>query len=63
MNFTTITTTQRGLDGLIASDIARKIFSGQLQPGSVLPTEVELCEQLGVSSTAQRESLNLLSSK
>ena len=63
MNFTTITTTQRGLDGLIASDIARKIFSGQLTPGTVLPAEVELCEQLGVSRTALREALKLVSSK
>ena len=63
MNFTTITTTQRGLDGLIASDIARKIFSGQLTPGTVLPAEVDLCEQLGVSRTALREALKLVSSK
>lgn len=63
MQFTTIATTQRGLDGLIASDIARKILSGQLLPGDILPSEVELCEQLGVSRTALREALKLVSSK
>ncbi len=63
MQFTAITSTQRGLDGLIARDIARKILSGQLTPGALLPSEVELCEQLGVSRTALREALKQLTSK
>lgn len=63
MQFTAISTTQRGLDGLIARDIARRILSGELPPGTILPSEVDLGEQLGVSRTALREALKQLTSK
>lgn len=63
MQFAAITSGQRGLDIHIASDLARKILSGTLKVGDVLPSEVELCGRFGVSRTALREALKLLSSK
>jgi len=53
----------RGLNTHIARDIARKILSGELPPGVILPNEMDLGEQFGVSRTALREALKLLSSK
>src|SRR5471032_2956770 len=52
-----------GLNTHIARDIARKILSGELPPGVILPNEMDLGEQFGVSRTALREALKLLSSK
>jgi DNA-binding FadR family transcriptional regulator len=63
MHFETIASGQRGLDLLIASDIARKIMAGAFNAGDVLPSEIELCGRFGVSRTALREALKLLSSK
>ncbi|WP_240155963.1 FadR/GntR family transcriptional regulator [Candidatus Pantoea formicae] len=63
MQFAAITSGQRGLDIHIASDLARKILSGRLEVGDVLPSEVELCGRFGVSRAALREALKLLSSK
>ncbi|WP_078002672.1 FadR/GntR family transcriptional regulator [Izhakiella australiensis] len=63
MQFDVIASGQRGLDLLIASDIARKIMEGKFNAGDVLPSEVELCNRFGVSRTALREALKLLSSK
>ncbi|MBP2168885.1 DNA-binding FadR family transcriptional regulator [Erwinia toletana] len=63
MQFEMIANAQRGLDLLIASDIARKIMTGALNAGDILPSEVELCSRFGVSRTALREALKLLSSK
>lgn len=63
MQFNAIANANRGLDLQIASEIARRILSGALIPGAILPSEVELCGQFGVSRTALREALKLLSSK
>lgn len=63
MQFEMISGANRGLNLQIARDIARKILSGALNQGDILPSEVELCEQFGVSRTALREALKLLSSK
>lgn len=63
MQFAAITSGQRGLDVHIAGDLAQKILSGTLKAGDVLPSEVELCSHFGVSRTAVREALKLLSSK
>lgn len=63
MQFEAIAPGQRGLDLLIASDLARKILAGHLKVGDVLPSEAELCVSFGVSRTALREALKLLSSK
>ncbi|AHG21902.1 GntR family transcriptional regulator [Chania multitudinisentens RB-25] len=63
MQFKRITGANRGLNLQIARDIARKILSGSLRQGDILPSETELCEQFGVSRTALREALKSLSSK
>lgn len=47
----------------VARDVARKILSGEIEPGQKLPSEVMLCEMFGVSRTALRESTKLLTAK
>ncbi|MBD1577935.1 FadR family transcriptional regulator [Vibrio sp. S11_S32] len=47
----------------IAQQVAAQIISGKLTTGSKLPNELELCKDFGVSRTALRESIKLLSSK
>ncbi len=47
----------------VAKQIARKILSGELEQDTKLPCELELCELFGVSRTALRESMKLLSAK
>lgn len=44
----------------VASKITELISSSELKPGDRLPTEHELCEQLGVSRTVIREAVKLL---
>ncbi|OEF23170.1 FadR/GntR family transcriptional regulator [Vibrio rumoiensis] len=51
------------LNVYIAQQIATQIISGQLPVGSKLPNELDLCKTFGVSRTALRESIKLLSSK
>ena len=63
MQFETAAGMTRGLNTHIARDIARKILSGELATGAILPSEIELGEQFGVSRTALREALKLLTSK
>ncbi len=63
MQFETAAGMTRGLNTHIARDIARKILSGELASGAILPSEIELGEQFGVSRTALREALKLLTSK
>ena len=63
MQFETAAGMTRGLNTHIARDIARKILSGELACGAILPSEIELGEQFGVSRTALREALKLLTSK
>lgn len=41
----------------IRDAVAERIRVGQLTPGSVLPSERELCEQFGVARTSLREAL------
>lgn len=43
--------------------IEQAIFDRQLEPGQKLPTEKELCEMFGVSRTAVREAVQMLSAK
>lgn len=43
--------------------LARRIVNGEFQPGSTLPPETTICEQLGVSRTAWREACKVLESK
>lgn len=48
---------------MVASEIGRRIVSGQYQPGDTLPTEPKVQEEFKVSRTAVREAIRLLSAK
>ncbi|WP_117234898.1 FadR/GntR family transcriptional regulator [Vibrio maerlii] len=61
--FNSIAGSKRSLHVQVAREIARGILSGKLAQGSILPGEMELCEQFGVSRTALREAVKLLTSK
>jgi DNA-binding FadR family transcriptional regulator len=54
---------KRSLHVQVAREIARGILSGKLPQGSIIPCEMALCEQFGVSRTALREAVKLLTSK
>ena len=47
----------------VAREIARLILTGVWNEGSVLPREIELAVQFGVSRTSIRESLSILKAK
>ena len=47
----------------VAAGIEEAISSGRILTGSKLPTELELCQQFGVSRTSVREALSMLSAK
>jgi DNA-binding FadR family transcriptional regulator len=47
----------------IANEIQSVIATRQLSPGTKLPPERELCEQMGVSRTALREAVRMLVSR
>ncbi|WP_299595195.1 FadR/GntR family transcriptional regulator [uncultured Microbulbifer sp.] len=61
--FQVITETSRNLNIQIAREIAQKILSGELPQGGIIPGEVYLCAQFGVSRTVLREAIKLLQSK
>ncbi len=61
--FDSIAGSKRSLHVQVARKIARGILSGEIEQGSILPGEVMLCEQFGVSRTALREAVKLLTSK
>ncbi|WED24988.1 FadR family transcriptional regulator [Vibrio sp. JC009] len=62
-SFGAIAGSKRSLHVQVAREIARSIISGKLPEGSVIPGEMALCEQFGVSRTALREAVKLLTSK
>jgi len=62
-SFRTISGSSRNLHLQVARTIARGILSGDLPQGSKIPNEMTLCEQFGISRTALREAVKLLSSK
>ncbi|REG83246.1 FadR/GntR family transcriptional regulator [Marinomonas pollencensis] len=62
-NFASISTSSRSLHIQVARSIARRILSGEMPQGSIAPNEMTLCEQFGVSRTALREAIKLLTSK
>lgn len=51
------------IHGRIADDLGVAILSGKHKPGSILPTEVEAAEKLGISRTAYREAIRFLVAK
>jgi len=51
------------LSDRVAAEIGRRIVTGQFGPGDSLPTEPKLQEEFGVSRTAVREAIRLLSAK
>ncbi|MGL6259681.1 FadR/GntR family transcriptional regulator [Vibrio sp. WXL103] len=61
--FNSISGSKRSLHVQVAREIARGILSGELPEGSILPGEMALCEQFGISRTALREAVKLLTSK
>jgi DNA-binding FadR family transcriptional regulator len=61
--FNYISGSKRSLHVQVAREIARSILSGDLQQGSIIPGEMALCEQFGISRTALREAVKLLTSK
>jgi DNA-binding FadR family transcriptional regulator len=57
------TFSRRSLHGQVAHEIAMRIVSGALAPGSCLPTEETASAEMKVSRTAYREALKVLSAK
>ncbi len=62
-SFNSIAGSKRSLHVQVAREIARGILSGELAEGTILPGEMALCEQFGISRTALREAVKLLTSK
>lgn len=44
----------------LADDIKQQIISGQLKPGDTVPTELQLCNQYGISRMTVRQGIKLL---
>ena len=60
----TTPTPRRGkLSEMVAATIGQRIVSGEYQPGKILPTEPDIQTEFGVSRTAVREAVRLLSAK
>jgi GntR family galactonate operon transcriptional repressor len=51
------------LSEMVAGSIGRRIVSGEFKPGDLLPTEPRIQAEFGVSRTAVREAVRLLSAK
>ncbi|WP_394132220.1 FadR/GntR family transcriptional regulator [Shewanella maritima] len=61
--FTPIGGEKRSLHVQVACEMARSIILGELPQGEIIPGEMDLCTQFGVSRTALREAIKLLTSK
>jgi Transcriptional regulators len=48
------------ISDVIVDRITQQLIGGELQPGDKLPTELEFCEQLGVSRNVVREAIKIL---
>lgn len=48
---------------MLAEKLAQLILAGKYAPGSILPSEMELGDQFGVSRTAVREAVKTLTAK
>lgn len=53
----------RNLHQRLADQLGLAIVSGEFAPGEALPSEMKLCERLGVSRTAMREAIRGLVAK
>lgn len=53
----------RTLSRQVTRTLERKIFEGELRPGTRLPTEAELCEAFSVSRSVIRDSIQSLRAK
>ncbi len=51
---------QKNISGYWPKSSPKKILTGEYQPESILPGEMELGEQFGVSRTAVREAVKTL---
>ena len=60
--FRNVGTKERLVDRVVL-EIQEQITEGTLPPGTMLPPERELCEQLGVSRTVLREAVRMLVTK
>ena len=47
---------QKNLSYVLAEKLAQRILKGEYAPGAILPGEIELGDQFGVSRTAVREA-------
>lgn len=54
---------QRNLSYLLAEKLGQRILAGEYRAGCILPGEIELGEQFGVSRTAVREAVKMLAAK
>lgn len=54
---------QKNLSWVLAEKLAQQILKGEYAPGSILPGEMELGAQFGVSRTAVREAIKTLTAK
>ena len=59
----TIKSAPRNLRDHVIHDVGRRIVSGEIKAGEVLPREPVLAQQMAVSRTILREALKVLVSK
>jgi GntR family transcriptional regulator, galactonate operon transcriptional repressor len=52
-----------GVHGRLVHELGRRIVSGELAPGGLLPTEAALVEELGSGRSAVREAVKVLAAK
>jgi DNA-binding FadR family transcriptional regulator len=57
------TTPRKGMFGYFVHELGRCIISGEMPPGSTLPSERELMERFGISRTVLREAMKCLAGK
>ena len=48
---------------LVAADLRRRIVTGKLKPGALLPSEAVLMQEFGVSRPTLREAFRILESE
>ena len=53
----------RNLHGHVVQMLGQRIVSGELKPGTVLPPEASMAEEMEVSRTSLREAMKVLSAK